>query len=118
MVHSLSLSDGGKSKIAIRFDEQDGILKYYKEFGFIVCSFEGPPDTPYKVKLIDNTRKEICSGGSVLIINQQEKLATDRNGSSTFTCVISKGCQAYESMFFILSITWNSSTSQTNPHPK
>lgn len=108
-VYSLALSDAGKTKIAIRFDEGDGILKYYKEFGSICCHLKGPPSTSMKVSLLDNTMKEICGAtdSGVLAISNHDGIRTDSKGDSTFNCIVNKGCQAYDSMFFVIAVCWD-----------
>ncbi len=106
-MYSISISDGGKTKISLRFDGGDGILKYFKEFGAISCVLRGPPSTAFKVRLLDNSRKEICSDGTILVVNS-ESLKTDGEGKAVFSCLVNKGCQAYDCMFFILSVSWSS----------
>lgn len=108
--YSLSLSDAGKTKIAIRFDEGDGILKYYKEFGSVSCHLKGPPSSPIKVTLLDNSMKEICGAtdSGVLALPNHDSVKTDSKGDATFNCVINKGCQAYDSMFFVIAASWDS----------
>src|SRR5688572_16533402 len=96
---TVAISDAGKTKIEVRFDENDGIVKYYKEFCSILCTIQGPRSVNYKVKLLDNSRKEICNGlvdGPILqIANYTENgFNTDDKGKGSFSCIITKGCQA------------------------
>lgn len=111
----VSLQDQGKTNIALKFSKEDGILKYYNDFGDFSCFVQAHPLVVLDVVLITNKgalinhtthigkgkRKE----GSVFQTNPAV-LQTDELGRCNFRAHVYTSCQNTKCLFFMLKISW------------
>ncbi len=111
----VSLQDQGKTNIALKFNKEDGVLKYYNDFGDFSCFVQAHALVYLDVCLITNKgtminhETHIGKGkkkeGSVFQTNPLS-LQTDTMGRCSFRCHVYTSCQNCKCLFFMLKVTW------------
>lgn len=111
----ISLQDQGKTNVALKFNKEDGILKYYNDFGDFSCYVQAHPLVYLDVSLITNKgvlinhETHIGKGkkkeGSVFQTNPVV-IQTDENGNCSFRCHVYTSCQNCKCLFFIVKVSY------------
>jgi hypothetical protein len=126
-MHSVTLKDGGKTNCALKFNREDGILKYFNDMGDLICAVQAEPDVILSVELISNRGipilNEISLGkrkkhaGNVLQI-VPNWLRCDQFGKCEFRCHIHTTCQNCKCLFFLIKVSWTPSYKISNDDDK
>lgn len=109
------MQDQGKTNVALKFNKEDGILKYFNDFGDFSCFVQTKPSVYLDVCLITNKgvlinhETHIGKGkkkeGSVFQTNPMT-IQTDSTGKCSFRCHVYTSCQNCKCLFFIVKVSF------------